>query len=219
MRWIFVIPLLLPLLLIIPVMMGDLPEVSNQNVMIEFQETIEKETARSGVFKKLDEEQFLVWLKDYDKTDENEPTLDYTCIHFSLDLWTNFYNDYGFHGVLRTWNRLTSGSHVMNAVLIGDDPYLPESWLVIEPQSDYVWRADQLPTSWYPIELFGACPDSDWLLVSLGFRECPFLCGYVVSKDSPVVFFMHYIDIEKWIKKHEYQTTAGWLYDNPIALT
>jgi hypothetical protein len=195
-------------------MISDLPEIPSRSVIIEFQETMEGETVPSGVIKRLDEEQFLVWLRGYDKTDENEPALDYTCVQFSLDLWTKFENDYGFHGVLRTWNRMPSGSHLMNAVLIGDNPYLPESWLLVEPQSDHVWRADQLPASWYPIQLFGACPgsdyDSDWLLVSLSIgssKECPFLCGYVVSQDGPVVFFTHYIDIEKWIENHGYQAT------------
>ena len=214
MRGIFVIPLFLPLLIIIPVMTGDLPEIRSQNVIIEFQRTIEGETLRSGILKRLDEEQFLLWLRDYDKVDENEPTLDYTCVQFSLDLWTHFENDYGFHGVLRTWNRMPAGPHLMNAVLTGNNPYLPGSWLVVEPQSDYVWRADQLPASWYPVQLFGACPDSDydsgWLLVSFSIgssKDCPFLCGYVLSQDDPVVFFTRYVDIQKWIEEHEYQTT------------
>ena len=181
-----------------PIMASELPEIAMQDVSIEFQGTKEGETSYSGDFIALDKEQFLVWLREYDRTNENQYSIDeYNCLHFSLDLRDHFYNDYGSYGVYLVWCRLGNIPHHINAILIGDKPYNATNWLVIEPQKDYYWPINEAPYLYtYP------------LIVS-GFptNECPFACMYILSPDNQPQFFRHSID---WQKP---STFADWLYE------
>lgn len=205
MKKIIVILLTLSLLLATPVMAMELPEIATQDVVIEFRGTKEGETPYSGNFTALNQEQFLVWLREYDEVDKDEYIdPDHTCHHFSLDLRDNFYDDYGFYGVYLAWCRIGDDGHWVNAVLIGIDAYEMESWLIIEPQNDRSWIIDEVPYD-YPLKVLG-----------FPTEECPFACMYMFSRDSQPLFFMHSVDIEEWMNGTSYPTFADWIYDRFI---
>ena len=196
------------LVLITPVLATELPEIGTQDVTIEFQGTKQDEIAYNETFKVVNKEQFVVWLKDYDETDKNQYSYpDYVCRDFSNDLRDNFYNDYGFYGVHTIWSRYGTGAHGINTILINDEVYKSESWLIIEPQNDDYWNATSAPYS-YPLKIR--------LWYQGSGREYPFICGYIISPDGPVLFFTHSVDIEDWIERSRPSTFADWLYNNLI---
>lgn len=208
MKGIFIIPLFLCLLVITPVVANQIPEIATQDVTIEFQITEEWQTPYSEGFKALNKEQFLVWLREYDETDKNDYSFpDYVCYDFSNDLRDNFYNDYGFYGVYKTWHRIPSGdAHAMNAVLIGDNPYLIGNWLIVEPQLDYYQKHGDALFDWqYPIKISFYYP--------LSGRKYAFICMYLCSRDSEPLFFIRPIDIDTWIERHKHSTFNDWVYD------
>jgi len=105
------------------------------------------------------------------------------CGKFAQALKNNFYTDYGFYGVYG----LTSPpkNHSMNAVLVGEDPYDPISWIIVEPQNDKYWLLNELSAMDYPFSVNFWYDDSG--------RKYPYIRMYMCSKDADPYFVVRQI--------------------------